>query len=210
MPLFVYPTIPHVRKHGPSGYTDYKSYKPWLRDEFQFECVYCLTRERMCPNGADSFAVEHLKPKSNLGHASLRTEYTNLVYACSTCNSWKGTEDQTPDPCELCFGNLIEIQEDGFAKGKDNSGVGEDLISLALLNRPKLVQYRRDVLRYQRACAKIPDCETCNFLKKLSAFPDDLPDLTSQSRRPPSNAKKEGIIDSYHARRERSSLPETY
>ncbi len=38
-PLFVYPTLPHVRRHGPRGYADYPSYRPWLRDEFAFRCV---------------------------------------------------------------------------------------------------------------------------------------------------------------------------
>jgi len=39
---FTYPAQPHVRKHAPAGYKDYTEYKPWLRDEFEFRCVYCL------------------------------------------------------------------------------------------------------------------------------------------------------------------------
>jgi hypothetical protein len=42
---FAYADAPHVRKHGPSGYVRYQSYKDWLRDEFAFRCVYCLERE---------------------------------------------------------------------------------------------------------------------------------------------------------------------
>jgi hypothetical protein len=38
---------------------DYTSFKPWLRDEFIFRCVYCLTRERWCPAGHEDFSVEH-------------------------------------------------------------------------------------------------------------------------------------------------------
>jgi hypothetical protein len=34
--LFAYPERPHIRKHSPSGYEDYRSYKDWLRDEFTF------------------------------------------------------------------------------------------------------------------------------------------------------------------------------
>ena len=34
-----YPTDRHERQHGSLGYTDYKSFKPWLRDEFRFRCV---------------------------------------------------------------------------------------------------------------------------------------------------------------------------
>ena len=58
--LFAYPERPHIRKHGPSGYEDYRSYKDWLRDEFTFRCVYCLERERWYPSGQDAFAVEHV------------------------------------------------------------------------------------------------------------------------------------------------------
>ena len=39
---FAYPTTPHTRRHGPRGYKNYKEYKPFLRDEFAFRCVYCL------------------------------------------------------------------------------------------------------------------------------------------------------------------------
>jgi hypothetical protein len=48
---FIYPHHPHVRRHSPRGYRDYRSYKPWLRDEFDFRCVYCLWRERWCADG---------------------------------------------------------------------------------------------------------------------------------------------------------------
>ena len=43
--VFPYPAAAHVRLHGPQ-YTESASYKPWLRDEFAFRCVYCLWRER--------------------------------------------------------------------------------------------------------------------------------------------------------------------
>ncbi len=36
---FSYPNRPHVRRHGPRGYANYESYRPWLRDEFSFRCV---------------------------------------------------------------------------------------------------------------------------------------------------------------------------
>ena len=42
---FSYPAAVHVRRHGPQGYADYASYRPWLRDEFAFRCVYCLLRD---------------------------------------------------------------------------------------------------------------------------------------------------------------------
>jgi hypothetical protein len=36
---FAYPIAPHVRRHVPAGYLDYRHFKPWLRDELEFRCV---------------------------------------------------------------------------------------------------------------------------------------------------------------------------
>ena len=46
MTAFTYPVEPHLRRHGPQGYADVVSDRPWLRDEFAFRCVYCLLREQ--------------------------------------------------------------------------------------------------------------------------------------------------------------------
>ena len=45
-----YPTTALVRKHGPQGYSKYGHHRPWLRDEFDFRCVYCLKREQLRPH----------------------------------------------------------------------------------------------------------------------------------------------------------------
>jgi len=51
-----YPRHLHIRRHSPRGYRTYRAYKPWLRDEFAFRCVYCLWRERWCADGAQAFS----------------------------------------------------------------------------------------------------------------------------------------------------------
>jgi len=43
---FDYPPAPLVRIHGPQGYARYELYRAWLRDEFAFRYVYCLSREQ--------------------------------------------------------------------------------------------------------------------------------------------------------------------
>src|SRR5438309_7682660 len=53
-----------VRRHGPQGYLDYKHYKPWLRDDFSFRCVYCLCRETWLPDGEACFGSDHVLPQS--------------------------------------------------------------------------------------------------------------------------------------------------
>jgi hypothetical protein len=60
---FAYPASAHERRHAPAGYVDYQKFKPWLRDEFTFRCVYCLERERWYPSRAAAFSVDHVVPQ---------------------------------------------------------------------------------------------------------------------------------------------------
>ena len=83
--LFEYPAAPHSRRHGPRGYGNYESYKPWLRDEFTFTCAYCLVREQWQRGGHRHFSVEHIAPQSTFPQRT--TDYTNLLYSCVDCNS---------------------------------------------------------------------------------------------------------------------------
>ena len=59
---FDYPDTHHVRIHGPRDYRRYEAYKPWLRDEFAFRCLYCGCREVWFPDGDRAFSVEHVRP----------------------------------------------------------------------------------------------------------------------------------------------------
>ena len=98
--LFVYLDRPHVRKHGPVGYTAYPTYKPWFADEFHFRCVYCLERERWYPSGDAAFGVDHIRSKSNPENRDLICDYENLLYACNRCNSAK-RDLVVLNPCEV-------------------------------------------------------------------------------------------------------------
>src|SRR5579862_2321903 len=118
---FVYSNRPHVRKHGPEGYTDYTTYKPWLRDDFQFRCVYCLERERWYPSGHAAFGIDHVQPKGNPNNLALICDYENLVYACNRCNSEK--RDQTLlDPCVAPLIDHVRVDEGGAIVGLTPEG----------------------------------------------------------------------------------------
>src|SRR6266568_2747876 len=95
-----YPQLPHERRHGPAGYAEFISFKPWLRDEFAFRCVYCLVRERWNPSGAAGFGIDHILSQSV--RPDLIGVYTNVVYACLECNAWK-RDVLLPDPCAVSF-----------------------------------------------------------------------------------------------------------
>src|SRR5262245_56145346 len=106
---FTYLATPHERRHGPAGYADYESYRPWLRDEFAFRCVFCLTRESW---GAffSQFAIDHFVPVSTKPDSS--AEYANLLYACVTCNGVKGSR-AVPDPTFVLLDDRIRVAPDG-------------------------------------------------------------------------------------------------
>ena len=85
---FTYPAATPHRRHAPSGYSDYESYRPWLRDEFCFRCVYCLLRERW-GRVSGEFDLDHFIPQAC--DESLSTDYGNLIYSCHACNTKKGS-----------------------------------------------------------------------------------------------------------------------
>lgn len=66
MTPFTYAAAPYSRRHGPRGYADYASYRPWLRDEFRFQCVYCLLREQW-GRVAGMFDLDHFLPAVTSG-----------------------------------------------------------------------------------------------------------------------------------------------
>ena len=74
---FEYPSPAHIRRHGPQGYATYKSYRPWLRDEFAFRCVFCLAREQWGRESGE-FDLDHFAPQAT--DPDLATNYDNLLY----------------------------------------------------------------------------------------------------------------------------------
>ena len=135
--LLAFPAV-QERRHGPIGYLDYADYKPWLRDEFEFRCVYCLCRERWFPDGDEAFSVDHVQPQSVA--PGLRCRYVNLVYACCHCNSAKRNVTDIVDPCRQSFGEHLEVLDSGEIRGL--TIVGQDLIQICQLDRPRLSEFR--------------------------------------------------------------------
>src|SRR5260370_17565036 len=84
---FQYPIAPHARRHGPRGYPDYSRFRPWLRDEFSYRCVYCLRREQW-ELSRGIFHIDLFVPAAI--DPGLGTDYDNLLYVCASCNFAKG------------------------------------------------------------------------------------------------------------------------
>jgi hypothetical protein len=201
--LFAYPVEPHVRRHGPSGYTVYSTYKPWLRDEFCFRCVYCLFRERWFPNGEAAFSVDHIEPQAHA--AELICEYTNLVYACLTCNSIR-RDLPVLDPCTVGYGALLRVRNDGTIEGLQPAG--QELIQALALNRRGLRDWRCNYFALLARIRRARKDRQADLVRWFG-YPDDLPDLAGQ-RPPGGNDRPDGIHSSHRERRARGELPGTY
>lgn len=199
MSPFSYPASAHVRKHGPAGYAHYENYRPWLRDEFCFRCVYCQAREAWWTLGG-TYAIDHFTPVAL--QPNLATKYANLLYACSGCNLAKA-DRVVPDPTRVLLGAHVRILEDGSIEA--DSKEARRLIDKLGLDRPKLRGFRELWISIIRVAAK----HDAVLFVKLMGFPEDLPDL-SKLRPPKGNARPEGVEQSYYARRERSELASTF
>ena len=196
---FNYPTSLHVRKHGPSGYSRYESYRDWLRDEFSFRCVFCCRREQW-DLMAGSWDIDHFIPQGIRPDRKL--EYENLLYVCHACNLVK-SKKLVPNPCEVAFGLNVEVHDDGSIDALNDDG--QTLIDELKLNNDDHRKYRRLIIGTIRSLA-IHDRQIYTMWMR---YPENLPDL-SGLRPPGGNSKPDGIDDSIHARRIRGDLPETY
>lgn len=203
--VFRYPNAPPPRRHGPRGYLDYQSCKPWLRDEFAFRCIYCLWRERWEADGHHGFGVDHLNAQSAVG--KLPVDYDQLVYACNTCNSTRRDVPLPVDPTAESLAEHLRISIDGTVEGL--TAAGEDIIALCRLNRELLVAARQRILALIPVLQKSNHPAAIQALRDLFAFPIDLPNLATL-RPPGGNPRSVGVADSFFERRRRGELPDVY
>jgi hypothetical protein len=203
--VFRHPATPPPRRHGPRGYFDYQSYKPWLRDEFAFRCIYCLWRERWEADGQYGFGVEHVQPQSTVPERGL--EYDNLIYACNMCNATRRDVPLPIDPSSDPPGRHVQIVGDGTVQAL--SPAGDDLIALCRLNRPLLVAARRRILSLIAVLRGSNAPESIEALHDLLACPAELPNLAAL-RPPDGNGRPEGIADSFFERHRRGAFADVY
>jgi hypothetical protein len=103
------------RRPDPPAYSDYRRYKPLLREDFEHRCAYCLLHEGgEIGGGFQNFHIDHFRPRSKFG--DLISIYSNLYYACRWCNgakseTWPSTQEE-----QLGFGFVDPCVEDLYAK----------------------------------------------------------------------------------------------
>lgn len=196
--IFGYPDSRSERVHGPEGYASHESFRPWLRDEFMFRCVYCLKRESW-GQVTGEFELDHFRPQSLAPDLSL--DYFNLVYACRRCNAVKLDQSVNDPAVNLSSESVLVLPDGTLASDQPQT---KRLILQLDLNSPQLKKWRVMWMRIIDL-AKERDA---NLYKQLAGFPEELPNLARL--RPPSNSRPEGIAGSWYAKRQRGQLSETY
>ncbi len=200
---FNYPAAALVRKHAPAGYKEYSEYKPWLRDEFEFRCVYCLQREMWSRARAGSFSVDHIVPQST--NKQLICDYNNLLYACCRCNSFR-REIPVLDPTQHVMDDHLAVTPHGTVHSSTTEG--QFLIELLHLNAQEAVRERMRILRIlARMSLSATEGEKTDYLETFG-YPEDLPDL--RALRPPINNNSKSPERCFFVLREQNLLPEVY
>jgi hypothetical protein len=197
---FQFPVAPHVRRHGPRGYRYYSLFRPWLRDEFSFRCVYCLRREQW-EKASVIFHIDHFY--SVIGYPNLINDYDNLLYCCAKCNLAK-CDRALPNPLDVLTSAKVRIEIDGTIHADVDSDAAR-LIELLGLDSKEYTEFRKvwiDIISL--AWQKKPE-----LYQQLMCYPEDLPNL--RRRKPPAgNTRPGGVEQSAFARRERGELPAYY
>jgi HNH endonuclease len=164
---FEYPPAPHVRRHGPRGYSHYSRFRPWLRDEFSFRCVYCLRRERW-EVVSGTFNIDHFVPVAV--DSNLATDYDNLLYACASCNFAKGAR-ALPQPLTALTAAVVHVNSDGTIHADEDSEAAR-LIDLLGLDSLDYIKYRKLWIAMVALARQKP-----NEYEQIMGYPKDLPNL---------------------------------
>lgn len=199
--VFVYPDAPHRRRHGPVGYTDYESYRDWLRDEFSYRCVFSLLRESWPQT---RFHIDHLISQKE--RPDLIYDYDNLILLEGRLNLVKGKR-RVPDPCKVALGKHLVVYTDGEQTGcieaRDGSEIGDWIIRVLRLDSEDATQIRRDWIGILRSVARTDE----QLFRKFIGYPKNLPDLRAAKVR---NTRESGLRQSAKELLDNRNLPDWY
>lgn len=134
-----------IKRTCTKKYKDYKSYRPYLREDFNKRCAYCNLKDTMVTT---PFEIDHYIPRKSFSGIcdELDTKYENLIYSCKKCNlakrnQFKGTisinnlnNEFFYDPSKVNYNNIFYRTEFGAINSDDNKG--RDMIKRLELYRP--------------------------------------------------------------------------
>lgn len=132
----------------------YFDWKEYLSNEGKEQCVYCAININSF-GGIRNFHVEHYRPKAADKFPALTHDISNLYFACSICNCFKGDDWPCepskefdilcyPDPSVVDYSSFLFVNENSFIDSKYLTG--KYIIQKLFLNRPQLVLERKSFL----------------------------------------------------------------
>ena len=148
------------RRGSPPGpFKHYSAYRPFVREDFEECCAYCLLHEILAA-GQESFELDHFRPRSLPGFAALAHDFYNLYYTCRPCNLLKGNAwpDHSLEAAGYGFLDLCaetfsaHFQEESDGSWLPLSRRAEYTLERLRLNRTHLVKIRR----YLRESSSMP------------------------------------------------------
>jgi hypothetical protein len=157
------------------------------------------------PDRAASFSADHVIPQSEAPDRVC--DYTNLVYACTRCNSIR-RHLRLIDPTQQAFGEHITLGSDALFVALTPDG--QDVIDNLRLNKNPALKERKNALRIMALYVSQPDNEVVRELF-LSAFgfPEELPDLPAM-KPPDGNTLPDGVRTCFFVRKTLGTLPDFY
>jgi len=143
--------IPKESSLKPQKGKYYWHWKEDLSKEGKEQCVYCTININSF-GGIRNFHVEHYRPKAEDKFPALKHEYSNLFFACSICNGFKGDDWPSdpserldnvsyPDPSIIDYSIFLYQNANYLVESKTVSG--KYIIQKLFLNRPQLILERK-------------------------------------------------------------------
>ena len=141
--------MPHFLRRSPAPNVKggYRSFRPFVREDFLRQCAFCLFSELLV-GGEEGFELDHFRPRHLF--PELLNDFYNLYYSCHPCNHIK--RDSWPPPaleeqgicfvdfCKEEFGAHFSVEADGRLNALTHPG--NYTIDKLNLNRQHLVTLR--------------------------------------------------------------------
>ena len=138
------------RSHPPPMIqSNYRKYRPYVREDFCECCAYCLLHE-IVAGGQSNFELDHFHPRSKQKDGFDPEDFYNIYYSCHVCNHYKS--DSWPGDDLLSAGyRFVDLCKEDFESHfiHDNSGMwkaltpaGEYTEARLRLNRRHLIELR--------------------------------------------------------------------
>lgn len=147
----------------PPPASDYRKYRPYVREDFRECCAYCLLHEKLAA-GVDNFELDHFKPKSDPRFRKFENDYYNVYYSCHVCNHYKGAiwpSDELIAAGYRFIDSCGDLFSAHFAESVTGywtplSKPGEYTAARLRLNRTHLVEVRALLREVAEMCGQSP------------------------------------------------------